>query len=343
MPTATSGAASTPSPVNVPRQTAVPPTQQISLNASNTALLERVGVSGSPHDVDKARDAGLEFGLFLDWRTKSKWSADVEFWQMVRLSEAGMVEPESWEVLATAVAAQPGSVWIMGNEPDVIWQDNITPERYAELYHETSTFIKARDATAQIAMGGVSQSTPLRLAYLDRILMAYEAQFGQPMPVDVWTVHAFILREERDSWGVDIPPSMTEDEGILYEIADHDDLAIFEANIRAFRQWLWQRGYGERPLAITEFGILMPFDYGFPPEAVAAFMSQTFDFLQTARDETTGYAADDYRLVQWWFWYNLHDPDLYPTSNLYDRQTGELTQLGQAWQAYLDQHTSDGN
>ena len=298
--------------------------------------IERIGVSGSLDDLEHGLAAGLSFSLFLNWNVVlDRPSEPIVFWQMVRLAEEGVVGV-SWPDLATAVANQPGSVWIVGNEPDVIWQDNVTPERYAELYHEVYTFIKERDATAQIAIGGVTQPTPLRLAYLDRVLVAYETQIGTAMPVDIWTVHAFILREEAGSWGVDIPPGIDEQQGILYEIVDHDDLTIFKANIRAFRQWMKERGYGERPLAITEFGILMPFDYGFPPEAVAEFMRQSFDFLLTARDEEIGYAADDHRLVQWWFWYSLHDPDLYPTGNLYERETGELTLLGEAWREYVD-------
>ena len=47
-----------------------------------------------------------------------------------------------------------------------------------------------------MAIGGVSQVTPLRLDYLERVLAAYEKQYGQPMPVDVWNVHTFILREQ---------------------------------------------------------------------------------------------------------------------------------------------------
>ena len=31
------------------------------------------------------------------------------------------------------------------------------------------------------------------------------------MPVDVWNVHNFVLREERGSWGVDIPPGIPDD------------------------------------------------------------------------------------------------------------------------------------
>ncbi|MCB8944227.1 MAG: hypothetical protein H6658_10775 [Ardenticatenaceae bacterium] len=319
-------------PTMMATATAVAPTATpVAISSVPTVVpLSRIGVSGEPDDVEPARQAGLDFGFFLDWDVLPEPLSSVPIWQMVRLTEAGVmgVDEASWE---TAVANHPGAVWIVGNEPDVIWQDNVTPERYAELYHEVYQFVMERDPTAQIAIGGVTQPTPLRLAYLDRVLAAYEAQFGGPMPVDIWTVHAFILREERDSWGVDIPPGMSEQQGILYEIDDHDDMVIFAENIRAFRQWMWERGYGDRPLAVTEYGILMPADYGFPLERVAAFMRQSFIFFQTARDETIGYAADDYRLVQWWVWYSLHDPDLYPTGNLYDRQTGQLTPLGEVW------------
>ena len=53
---------------------------------------------------------------------------------------------------------------MIGNEPDVRWQDNVTPERYAEIYHDIYTFIKERDPGAQVVIGGVAQSTPLRRA-----------------------------------------------------------------------------------------------------------------------------------------------------------------------------------
>ena len=77
------------------------------------------------------------------------------------------------------------------------WQDNVTPERYAAVYGGLHAAIKAADPTAQVAIGGVSQPTPLRMAYLSGVLNAYRAQFGAEMPVDVWNVHAFILREEQ--------------------------------------------------------------------------------------------------------------------------------------------------
>jgi hypothetical protein len=129
---------------------------------------------------------------------------------------------------------------------------------------------------------------------------------------------------------------MDVDQGWLYEIADHDDLEIFKSNLIAFRVWMNERGYRDRPLALTEFGILMPADFGFPPHVVAEFMRETFDFLVTAADETIGYPADNNRLVQWWFWYSVYDGQEFPTGNLYDPDTDTLTDLGQVFADYVN-------
>jgi hypothetical protein len=184
-------------------------------------------------------------------------------------------------------------------------------------------------------IGGVSQPTPLRRAYLDRVLDTYETLYGEPLPVDVWNVHAFVLREEAGSWGVDIPPGMEVEEGALYELADHDNLDILQQNLFDFRAWMAERGYGDRPLVVSEYGILMPEDYGFPLERVGAFLTGTFDIFRTIANET-GYAADDGRLVQWWFWYSVYDGELYPTGNLWDSERQELTPLGNIWMDYVN-------
>jgi hypothetical protein len=173
----------------------------------------------------------------------------------------------------------------------------------------------------------------LRLRYLDRILAAYQARYGQAMPVDVWNAHNFILHEERASWGVDIPPGMPDQAGRLRKIADHDDLEIFRQQIVDFRRWMAERGQQDKPLIVTEYGILMPADYGFPPERVEQFMLETFAYFRTAADPVLGYPADGYRLVQRWCWYSLAD-ERYPTGNLLAPEGGALTALGEAFAAY---------
>ena len=115
---------------------------------------------------------------------------------------------------------------------------------------------------------------------------------------------------------------------------DHDDLDIFKAQIIAFRRWMADHGQQNKPLIISEYGILMPEDYGFPVERLQRFMTGSYDFMLTATDEDIGYPADDYHLVQRWAWYSLSD-DRYPTGNFIDFDTGELTPLGQSHQEYI--------
>lgn len=296
---------------------------------------ERFGVAASMNHVDEAYALGLPFGSYMDWRLAAEPDrpGGVTYIQTIRLKEWGVVTP--WSEIEAVLAAQPGALWLVGNEPDVIHQDNVTPGRYAELYHQVYTFLKERDPTAQVAIGGVSQPTPLRRAYLDVVLDTYAETYGEPLPVDVWNVHGFVLREERGSWGVDIPPGMNDDLAIQYEIEDHDDLAIFEANLVAFRGWMAERGYQDWPLIVSEYGLVMPEDFGFPAENVAAYMTGTFDFFRTARNET-GYPADENRLVQGWIWFMLYvSDDGLRTSNLYDRPNDTLTPLGEVFADYV--------
>jgi hypothetical protein len=278
--------------------------------------------------------AQLGLGWYLAWQTfeSPPRPGDIDFWQMIRLQETGF-RPDAMTIQQVA-RANPGATWLIGNEPDVIWQDNVTPARYAEWYHQLYYLLKEADPTSQIAIGGVTQPTPLRLQYLEQVWSAYQTQYGEVMLVDVWNIHNFILREERDSWGVDIPPGLAVDQGILFEVADHDDLAVFKAQIVGFRQWLAEHGQRNKPLIISEYGILMPADYGFGPERVQQFLYGTYEFMLNATDEALGYPADQNRLVQRWAWYSLSD-DRYPTGNLIDPKTGALTRLGQAHQEYI--------
>lgn len=353
--------ATSPDPTVTPTQTPQPifPTTTASANEIVTAeattstapftttarcplpdCLARSGVSGRLEDVTAAAGAGLPFGNYFNWWSEAAPPLTgglaggdmVEFWQMVPVTQDGPAVP--WSKIEQVVAMQPGAVWIIGNEPDVIWQDNTTAEAYAAIYHDLYTFIKERDPSARIAIAGVAQPSPLRLAYLEKVLETYQELYGGPMPVDIWTVHAFILREQRDSWGVGIPPGMEETSGLLYEIEDHDDLNIFGQSLVAFRRWMAQNGYGGYPLAVTEFGILHPSDYGFPPEAVMTFMLGALDIMASAGDDT-GDPADNYRLVQNWFWYSVYDDGDFPTGNLYDARQGELTVIGRAYRDYL--------
>lgn len=275
------------------------------------------------------------------------------FVQTIRLSDDGPFPEKacsacpSWSSLTTVIQENPGSLWFIGSEPDR--QEYVRAGRYAELYHEFYTFLKAQDPTCQVGIGGVVQSTPIRLQYLDMILAAYYEDQGVAMPVDVWNIHNYVLREA-DDWGGGIPPETDPELGILYAIQEHDMLDPhptdpkklgWKRHITLMREWMRDRGYRDRPLVISEYGILMPdwpgYDYDYP--RVRDFMLATFDWMLTYADSATGYPADGNRLVQAWAWYSLNynEPPFQGAVtwyHLFDPDTTAITDLGLDYGAY---------
>ncbi len=238
--------------------------------------------------------------------------------------------------IAAVVAGNPGAFFLIGNEPDRrVIQDDLEPHVYAHAYHTLYHQIKALDPTARVVAGNIVQATELRLQYLDLVLAAYHDQFGGSLPADAWGVHGFILREETGSWGADIPPGINASQGELIEIDENDDLDRFRERLVRMRQWMHARGYRHVPLLMDEFGVLMPFDFGYPPERVNAFMNGAYDIMRTATDATTGYPYDGNKLVQRYSWYSSTDDPLDFNGRLWDPGTGQLTEVGQNYADYV--------
>ncbi len=291
----------------------------------------RVGVSlpGGASETYDLQTLGI--GWVMDWNVRASTAlpAGVEYAQTVRM-KGGVLTPDV-ATLTTVAASHPGAMWLIANEADVRWQDNVDPVTYARLYHAAYTAIKAGDASAVVTAGGIAQPTPLRLRYLDLVLEAYRAEFGVALPAQAWHIHNYMLREERDSWGVDIPPGIPDATGVLYSIDDSGNVDAFRAQIVDFRRWMASRGYAGLPLFVSVFGVTIPADYGFPPERVVAFLRETWRFFLTASDPNLGDPTDGGRLVQRWCWFSMqHDP--YPTGNLLD-SSGGWTPLARAWSA----------
>lgn len=242
--------------------------------------------------------------------------------------------------LSPLVDRHPGILWLIGNEPDCIWQDNVEPEEYARIYRDFYTLIKARDPTSQVSPGGIVQPTPLRLQWLDRVLAAYQDGYSETMPVDVWNIHNAILNEvscehdPQNCWGAGIPPGIDAGVGVIRDPQDNDNMAIFEDQIRAFRQWMYDNDYGGHPLVVSEYGILMPDDFGFDADRVNAFMDATFGFFLEATHPELGDPTDDHRLVQRWAWFSLDVQPWNPITgrgfngNLFDPESKAITAHG---------------
>ncbi len=71
----------------------------------------------------------------------------MEFTPMVNVQH-GRLFPEP-AALQKMAANNPGLTWLIGNEPDVIWQDNTPPEIYAIAYQRAYEAIKSRRSYRQ--------------------------------------------------------------------------------------------------------------------------------------------------------------------------------------------------
>ena len=241
--------------------------------------------------------------------------------------------------LEDLLAAYPGRMWIVGNEPDrAIHQDDTQAHVYAMAYHEVYHFIKGRDPSAQVATAGLVGVTPGRRQYLDLVWESYRSRFGGAMPVDVWTFHDYTMAEvfPDGRWsyagkalGTDLELAMLDAEGHasrcsrenVHCMAEHDSIDAFEEQVVAMRRWMKEHGQQDKPLVLTEFGLLYPYQVVngncttqdengqcFTPQRSADFMVKAYEYLENAKDPDLGYALDDNRLVQQWMWFSMPWP-----------------------------------
>lgn len=308
----------------------------------------------SPHlriGYNVALDGGVDITNYNAVQVGGGWYHDYSM-RLTPLEPGGIVyhqmvstrnrtTPESIQQLlpqlGRIVDANPEASYILGNEPDRYGQGELTPIQYARFYHDVYYFIKQRAPNSRIIIAGIVQPTKLRLRYLDMVLSAYEQQYGEKMPVDVWDIHNFIL-PENCGWGAGVPPGLSafanEGTPCPATLAAHGNIETFKQQIRTFRQWMKDRGYQDRPLVISEYGILLSQYHGFPHSVVRAYMLASFDFMLNTKDSTLGYPADDYRLVQEFAWFSLNYYEFDITTyiglngNLFDYSSRQIKPLG---------------
>lgn len=333
----------------VPVYTATPSSIYLPFLKNGAAPLCRFGVNALEDPNLTNLPSTLRVGWYMNFHAEESPPRpdSMEYMPVIRLQPTandGYTYTPNGSILLNAIATNPGAKWLISNEPDSIWQDNLEPQIYAQAYHELYYLIKDADPTAQIIAGSIVQATPLRLLYLDMILDSYMTEFGESMPTDGWSIHNYILNEASCSfdpdncWGADIPPGIDAGEGERWGLRDNDRVDVFIARIVRFRQWLADHGYTGQPVYVTEYGVLLPEDYidedgnPFSPARVTAFMAGTYDYMLAATDPQLGDPNDDYRLVQQWSWFST--TDLNYNGTLFDPETYERTAIGNFFKDY---------
>lgn len=274
--------------------------------------------------------------------------------------------------LTTLIQESPGALWLVGNEVDrAEVQGDIMPQLYARAYHDVYYHIKSIDPTAQVANSALVQITPGRLQYLDLMWDTYVELYDEPMPVDVWNAHVYILPERRTdgspnnissiALGTDLNLGIFESGGQAsaactnhfdntYCFSEHDEMTIFRKHVRDMRRWMKDHGQQDKPLIVTEYGILLPFhgDNGckedengqcFDQQRVSTYLHDTMDWYESARDTNLGFAGDDYKLVQQWLWFSAFSDRVGHASNVLKSNypnnpagsSASLTDVGRAY------------
>lgn len=305
--------------------------------------------------------APFNVGWYSDWRycaiPVQPADQQLEYAQLLHVADGSW--PPNWTAVENTVTLNPGSLWMIGNEPECPNQDAVTPAVYAERYANAYQRIKGWDPTAQIAVGGVVQWTPLRREWLEQAMAAYQAAEGEPMPVDVWNIHIQILTEGNETnprAGAGVPvgldPQALGIPPMYYGLADCGNATVFKAMIEDFRLWIKNQGDQDKPLIISEMGVLQPWFYlvdgtdqvdnkAYADELVEQYMVEVFDYLLNTTDATIGCPEDENRLVQRWLWFSLNGSFYDETTcwggfngSLYDYETKKLTQFGQRFHHY---------
>jgi hypothetical protein len=234
--------------------------------------------------------------------------------------------------LANRDAFPDGTTWLIGNE--IIWDDQRTPRQYAQDYHDLYHGLKAINSTWLIANGSVITSvtyerpqwsgSPWKL--LDEIRDAYRDLFAEDWPVDVWNIHPYVWARKDGSDAV------------------QDQLARFEEQLVKMRRWMKTKGEQDKPLIITEYGLLEKHSWDWMTE----YMLGSFKVLER-EGRPDGLVSDNGRLVQRWAWFVMNDhvwkcegPRVWPHCCLYDPTDWVMTPLGVAFrQRALADHRAE--
>ncbi len=317
----------------------------------------RFGIT-SVHGYDGYPLESLGVAAYLDWGASGNpdLPPGIEYIRVLRLRDD--LYPQELAGLPALLAAHPGSLWVVGNEPDTTYggQDDLLPEVYADRYYEMARIIRRSDRSARIAFGSIVQPTPIRIRYLERAWQRLVELAGSPAQasslVDIWSIHSFILNENPGHWGTGIPRGFETDWGdavIITDFADTYSISIFQARLVDIRTWMAGIGERDKELWITEYGSLFPPvdppggpDYeNVSDELTTGFMLATFDFMLGAADDQTGLPADGNHLVQRWFWYSLNDHRYNFGGTLFDPDNGNLpTLVGGGFMDYQSTHLS---
>lgn len=216
------------------------------------------------------------------------------------------------------VTANPGRIWLLGNEPGCFelvsqlkGQDALTDAEYAVFYRTYHAHITALDPTAVFANAALAMTTsptwspelPVEsvIGIWQRVLNLYADRYGAHMPVDIWNIHLYAGHGAGEPNG---------------------HRAKYVQTIEAFRTFVDSaRGgvYRDAPMILTEFN--GTYDAaGFTRENVVSFLR---DFREDLNNLWVRGVLDQ------WFWFVSSGGTEWPAVSI--RDGANLTIVGEEY------------
>jgi len=258
--------------------------------------------ASTPKPMPRGFGAAIGYGLGgaaeLD-QLGSVWYVDYDFRGAVldRHPRLFLVEARADLNQAFAIAkVQRGEWWQFGNEPNDPNQDNLSPAEYARRYREFYFGLKRADPSARVIAAGIADAD---WSWADAFRENYRAAFGRNPSIDGWSVHNYLLDHCEDA----------------------TDAEKFKERLTAFRAWMARVGDADKPLLLTEYGVL----YGngccecpaIAPDAVVDFMQRTTRWMNESRP------------AQSWAWFAVRTAGRF-NGDLFDER-GSITKFGLAY------------
>ncbi len=205
--------------------------------------------SGDPRYGVVVMGSGIDNSLFVQSALSSlgagSWYSFGNAAEAV--GKAEMVRPKTdLADVADRARRNPGKAWLIGNEPNVPDQDELTPEKYSDFLAGASRVIKAADPTATLVgpntlnwdrtCNGCLAFTPGQ-EWSTAFVADYQKRYG-PLPLDVWGTHVYTI--------------------------DWEHLPMLDASgdqeqVKRVRRWLDSSRLG-LPMWVTEFGVLWGYE-----------------------------------------------------------------------------------
>ena len=190
---------------------------------------------------------------------------------MPKYDAGGNPVTPQWSQLDTLITTDKmiGQIWSIGNEPD--WNPYLSAEDYAVWYKKFYDKIKSLDPTAKIMVGGIHSPNPARITQYANVAKnikvdylwqdenndlrgwtgawrdAYKKKYGVYPQVDIWDIHLYPDDDASKAYGDRNHPQPS-------DLSSASRQAIKDAAY--FRNYLNSIGEGDKPLWITEAGLL---------------------------------------------------------------------------------------